>query len=278
MAAPLGKSFPVGMKHVRVYALESHGLPAATSTTVYEGLQIEGAQAFNLEIPDSRRITHTGDDRVLAQDILPRQEPTSGTLTTAINPHAVYAVMSSTKQATVGEASVIGYATSQQGSEPVLSMLCYQQAKEYGTGLRTWRSYMIPSTQAVIRPNSMTADKQEFTYDLIPSAVNHHLWGLGFAAGVEGFTEAEIVETQTFNIPHVVSWLGDNTETEFDFAAARQAVSTAKINAIILVDAATGVAADIRAASIGASTTAKVVPTPKPDVGDLLLCFYEYAA
>lgn len=277
MAAPLGKSFPVGMKHVRVYALTSSGVPAATGAdgAVYEGLQIEGAQAFNLDIPDSRRITHTGDDRVLAQDILPRQEPTSGTLTTALNPHSVYAVMSSTKQATIGEASVIGYATDLQGSEPTLGMLCYQQAKEYGTGLRTWRAYIMPSVQAIIRPNSMTADKQEFTYDLIPSSVNHHLWGLGFATGVEGFTEAEILESQTFNIPHVVSWLGDNVVTEFLFHASRQAVSTAKIHAIMSV-ATDGTVTDIT--STATKATDGVTPASKPGVGEIITCFYEYAA
>jgi hypothetical protein len=278
MSAPANAVFPVGMKHVRVYALNSFGYPAATaaSAVVYEGLQIVGAKAFELSIPDARRISHTGDDRVLAQDILPRQEPSSGTLRTATNPHSVYAAMSSTLKAVIGEASLIGYATDEQGDEPALGLLMYQQAKEQTTGSRVWRSYQMPSVQAIINPTGMTAEAPEFTYNLLPTAVGHHLFGKAFAAGVEGFLEAEIVESLTYNVPHVVAWLGDNVVTKLLFHASRQAVSTAKIHGIYSMHQTTGVVTDITATAT--KETDGVTPLTKPAAGELVMCFYEYAA
>lgn len=278
MSAPTGSTFPVGMKHVRVYALNSFGLPAATAASgvVYEGLQIVGAKAYDLTIPDARRIAHIGDDRVLAQDILPRQEPSSGTLRTATNPHAVYAMMSSTLRAVIGEASVIGYATDEQGDEPALGLLMYQQAKEYLTGNRVWRSYMMPSVQAIINPTGMSAEAPEFVYNLLPTAVGHHLWGLNFASGVEGFTQAEIVETVTANVPHVVSWLGDNVVTKFLFATARPAAAVAKIHGVFSMHQTTGVVTDITGTAT--KEVDGVTPATKPAAGEMILCFYEYAA
>lgn len=278
MSAPANAVFPVGMKHVRVYALNAYGLPSATAASgvVYEGLQIIGAKAFELNIPDARRISHVGDDRVLAQDILPRQEPSSGTLRTATNPHSVYSMMSSTLAATIGEASVIGYATDEQGDEPALGLLMYQQAKEQGTGSRVWRAYMMPSVQALINPASMSGEAPEFTYSLLPTAVDHHLWGKDFAANTEGFLEAEIVETLTYNVPHVVAWLGDNVVTEFLFHTSRPAVSTAKIHAIMSMNPSTGVVTDITATATKA--TDGITPVSKPAAGELIICFYEYAA
>jgi hypothetical protein len=276
MSAPNGSTFPVGMKFVRVYALTSDGIPAASSTTVYEGLQIVGAKAYDLTIPDARRIAHTGDDRVLAQDILPRQEVSSGTLRTATNPHDVYAVMTSTTQATIGESSVIGYGTDKQGLEPSLGLLMYQQAKEYGTGLRVYRSYIMPSTQAIINPTGMSSDAPEFQFSLLPTAVDHHLWGVAFDANTEGYTEAEIVEAVTFNIPHVVSWKGDGTVTEFVFNSARQAVSTAKIHAMATVSATGGTVTDVTSTytkGVGTITSSGTL-----EDGGYLVCFYEYAA
>jgi hypothetical protein len=277
MSAPAGDILPVGVQEVRVYALDEHGAPKATaaSAVVYEGLQVVGVNTFEMNVPDARRISHLGDNRILAQDILPRQEPTSGSLECATNPHSVYAAMTSTKRAVIGEASVIGYATDKQGYEPTLGMLAYQFGKEVGSGLRVWRSYMVPSTQFIINPNSMTGDKSLFKFNLIPSAVNHHLWKAAFATGVEGFTEAEVIETLTFNIPHVVSWLGDNVVTKLLFHASRPAVATAKIHAVVSI-ATDGTVTDI------SGTVSKAVdgitPASKPAAGEMVVAFYEYAA
>lgn len=278
MAAPDGNIVAVGLKHMRIYQLTAAGFPNATAASgaVYEGIQIQGAQSYEITTPDARRISFKGDDRVLAQDVLPRQEPSTGTLKFAVDNHDAYAVLSSTKAATIGEASVIGYGTSEQGSEPVIAVLGFQQAKDLTTGTRQWRGVIVPSTQAIINAPSMTDAEMQYTVSLLPSAAGHHLWGPDFTIADDGFTAAEVIETVTVNVPHVVAWLGDNVVTKFVFHADRQAAAVAKVHHVAHVAASDGAVTDL-------TTTATkevdgITPAVKPAAGDLVICFYEYAA
>jgi hypothetical protein len=276
MTAPTGKSFPVGMKQARVYALTADGVPAATSTTVYEGIQLVGVQSYENTVPDARRIAHTGDDQVLAQDMLPRQEVSTAKITTAINPMDAYAAMSSTKQATIGSATTIGYATNKQGSEPTVAILMYQQAKEYLSGLRCYRSYEIPATQVIINANGMSADKSAFSFSMLPTAVNHHIWGIQFTANTEGYTTSETEEIQTYGLPHICSWRADGTVTTFPFNSARQAAGTLQINAISTMSPTGGTVTDVTATATKAVGTITIAGPLA--VGTIVTCFYEYAA
>lgn len=273
MSAPLGKNYPVGLRHVRVYELNSNGVPNASGTAVYEGYQITGAKAYELSIPDARRIAHIGDDRVLAQDILPRQEVSTGTLRAGRNDYDVYAVLTDTKQATIGESSIIGYGTDKQGDEPALAMLCYQQAKEAGTGTRTYRAYMLPSTKAIINPASMNEKETEYTFSLLPSAANHHIWGIQFTTAKEGFTEAEIVESSTFDFPHVAAWKSDGTAVSYLFHADRPAASSSKIHAVATITSG-GVVADVTSTVTLAAGSITFGVAPAADT--VICAFYEY--
>ncbi len=277
MSAPTGNVVAVGLKHLRIYELDIHGVPKATAANggVYEGVQVQGAQSYEIKTPDARRISFKGDDYVLAQDVLPRQEPSTGTLKFAVDNHAAYAILSSTKKATIGEASVIGYGTDKQGNEPVIAVLGYQQAKDIATGTRQWRGIVVPSTQAIINAPSMTDGEMQYEVSLLPSGASHHLWGKAFADNLEGYTRAEVVEMLTENIPHVVSWLADNTVTEFNFHADRPAVSTAKIHAVMTV-AADGTVTDVTATCTKA-VDGVTIAGPLA-AGIMVVCFYEYAA
>lgn len=274
MANTSGEQYAVGMRHARVYNLDqSLAVPKATSTSVYEGLQIVGARAFELTIPDPRRIAHVGDDQVLATDMLPRQEPSSGVLRAARNDHDVVALLSGTTAFVVGESAGVGYGTSEQGSEPIIFALCYQQAKDASTGARRYRAYFVLRTQAIINPNSMNENAAEFEYNLLPSASSIHIWGSSFASGTEGFTSAEILEFMTEDIPHVAAWQGDGSETEFTFDTDRQATSTDKIHAVYSI-ASDGTATDESGETLAVTgITFGVAPTN----GDYIVCFYEYA-
>lgn len=277
MAAPSGRYYPVGLQQVRVYELDAHGMPkaSAASGVVYEGFVFEGAEAFDLSVPDVRRITHIGDNAIKATDMLPRIEPSTGTLTVAGQYADIIALLSSTKVATVGEAKAIGFGTSQQGQDPVVGLLMYQQAKEASTGTRVWIANMVPSTQMIVSPISMNQEKQSTKFSLLPSAVGHHLWGTAFTANREGFTTAESISTITVNVPHVCSWLADNSVTEFLFHASRQAVSTAKIHEVVTV-ATNGTVTDVTSTCTKA-TDGVTIAGPLA-AGVMVVCFYEYAA
>lgn len=276
MAATSGKQYAVGMRHARVYALNSFGVPAATqASTPYEGAQVTAAKAFELTIPDVRRITHVGDDIIQAQDILPRQEPTTGVLRVGRNDHDVYAVVSNTNAFVIGEAAGIGYGTSKQGSEPSIGVLMYQQSKDATLKLRRWRSYIMPSTQAVINPASMNENPPEFEFSLIPDIATKHLWGKAFAAGTEGFTTSEIVEFMTEGISHVLAWQGNGAATNFGFPATKQASSVDKIHAVTTC-ATDGTVTDVTGTVTKA--VSGVIFAVAPGSGVIVTAFYEHAA
>src|SRR5574340_408944 len=98
MTATSGKQLAVGMRYARAYALDSNGYPLVSSTTVYEGLEFGGAKSFELNVPDARRIVHTGNDRVLALDYLPPNEPVSGVLRIARSEMDLNALLMNTKK------------------------------------------------------------------------------------------------------------------------------------------------------------------------------------
>lgn len=276
MSAPTGNIVAVGLKQMRIYELTGDGVPKATSTAVYEGVQIQGAQSYEIKTPDARRISFKGDNSVIAQDVLPRQEPSTGTLKFSVDNHAGYAILSSTKQATIGESSVVGYGTDKQGSEPVIAVLGYQQAKDVASGTRQWHGIIVPSTQAIINAPSMTDTEMQYEVSLLPSGASHHLWGKAFSGTLEGYTKAEVVELITENIPHVVSWKADGTATAYAFNASRQAVSTSKIHSICTVSASGGTVTDITSTATKAVGT--ITPVGTLAAGVIVTCFYEYAA
>jgi hypothetical protein len=276
MAATSGKQFSVGFRQARIYALDSRGLIAAASPTVpYEGVQVPSVKALEMTIPDVRRIVHVGDDRIQAQDILPRIEASSGVLRVGRNDHDVYELITDTIAREVGEISKIGYATDKQGTEIDIAMLAFQQSLDAVARTRRYRSYAFPLIKAVPVPGTMDENPAEFTFNLLPQVSAKSIWGESYAELVDGYLESEFDEWMTVDYPHVVAWLGDNTETEFLFHTDRPAVSTAKI-AGVWTAAAAATSATLDATAVKATT--KVTPTVKPAAGELVICVYEYAA
>lgn len=269
MAAPSGKQYGAGFRHLRVYGLNASGLIDATSTTVYEGLQVVGARAFEFTIPDIRRIAHTGDDRLLAQTFLPRIEASNAVIRVARNDHDIYALISGTLSRTLGEAKTIGYGTSQQGEEPNLGLLMYQLTQDAVSKVNRYMAYIFPSARGIINPAALGENANEFQFNIVPNIVTSHLWGPAFTLADDGFTTAEMIESQTVDVPLVAAWKGDGVATKFLFGATHQATSTVKIHAVTVngvIDATATKATD------------GVTPTTMPVSGDIVACFYETAA
>ena len=269
MTAPAGKGYGVGARMARAYVLDSNGWPLATSPTVpYEGGQIYALKNFNLASPDARRISHFGDDRVLANDFLPPTEGGSGTMASARMDFAELAAMTGTKVATIGEGKVVGYGTSQRGYEPDLAVLAVQQWLDADTRVRRWRGLLAPMARAMIKPASMNENSSEYTLNMLLNVASKYPWGVAFAIGTEGYTDAEILELEGVYFPHIVSWKADNIVTKFLFDAARPAQAVGKIHLVTI----NGVAdATVTKAVDG------VTPTAKPASLDIVTCWYEYA-
>jgi len=272
MTVTSGKQYAVGLRKAQVLALNSDGYPSATGTTAYEGVEIVGAKAFDITTPDARKIVHTGNDRLLAQDFLPTLDGASATLRASRNDYATYAVLTGTNEVTLGESKVIGYATDKQGSEPDIALLCYQQSKDATLKTRRWRSYMIPSSNAMLKPASMNDSAAEYEYQILPQVATQHIWGVDFATATEGFTEAQLVETMTTGQPWIAAFKTvANNSTVYLFNTARPATTTAKIHVVAKAGTALELTTGYTVTTLGIT----LVATPSAD--EIMVAFYEIA-
>lgn len=264
MAAESGKMLAVGLRHVQLFELNDDGYPNATSTSAYEGNQMVGAKAFDVSVPGANLISHKGDDRVLQVDLLPPGEQVSATLRTSRNDFDVYAILTGTTEVTLGEAKMIGVGTDQQGFEPQVGLMCYQQALD-DSGERCWRAFLFPRARIFPQPGGMSETPPEHSFTVAPQVVSKHLWGLAFASGTEGFTTAQMLELHCEGKPKIAAFKTDGVETEYSLPV--NAKSTDKIK--VYKD---GV--DITS-SLGAIAVDKVTLSAAGSGGELVVVFYE---
>jgi hypothetical protein len=271
MADVVAQGFPVGLRHVRFYALNANSYPNATSTTVYEGTQIVGGQSFAVTNPNYQEISHRGDDRILAVDFLPPTEKATAELRVAREDLANLASFTGVTARDLGEARVLPFATNKQGSEPDVGLLAFQQQVD-SAGARTWRSFQMPIVRIAPQPKGMDENPSEHLYQISAQVVNKYLWGEALSNANDGALEMQYAIQHTVSKPHVVAWLGDNIAVDFLFHADRQAVSTAKIHGV-WVDGVKKVGGGTDYTEGTDDITFGVAPTS----GALITCFYEYA-
>lgn len=232
MAAPNTTRSGVGFRHCTIFALDSSGYPAATNTTIYEGIVPGGVKRLTINDPEPKQIVHKGDDRPFALDSLPADEPITGELSVAKINDALDAIITGQLSFAVGEAKMFGAGTDKRGFEQQVGMLAYRQVLDTTPGaqqLRRWEFRVIPALLAIPRENTWDENAEERMYTLRPQVATRHLWGAAFSNSTEGFTEAQVLRGISQYKPKLVAFKGDGTEDEFLFSASAQAVSTSKI-------------------------------------------------
>ena len=211
---------PVGFRFGTVFELNASGYPAATSPTVaYEGLQFYGPKAYTINIPETRKIAHAGKDRVIVNDQLPSLEVTAGEIRVSTLDYDLDALLQNVIKFTKGMATMLARNTDQQGFEPNVGMLLYQQSKDVITGLRNWHFHIIPSTQAIPIPASFTENPEDHRYSLAPTPTTKHLWGELLTTGVEGTLESGIFDGKMDYKPKLVAWKANGSQETFDLPA-----------------------------------------------------------
>lgn len=246
MSAPTEKTLNYGLRYASILALNANGSPAATDETYYEGIQVQGSTAFELNVPDSRKLTGLGEDGVTQVVYLPPSEAIDGKLNVEATDMTLMALLDSIKVRTEGEASLMGIGTNKQGFEPQVGMLLYQAARGLTTGAVYWHSYIIPSAQVIRKPHGMTADKGMTVYQIAPNRTTKHLWEQNFTEATDGFLAGQIIEAWSNNPLRITSFLADGIEDVFTFPANYPTVNTASIK--VYVDGAT---AAVTAATTG---------------------------
>jgi hypothetical protein len=236
MTAPNEPTMNFGLRFARVYELNASGTPAADNTTAYEGLQIKGSTAFDLTVPEPRKITGNGEDGVTQVAYLPPLEGTSGTLNQEATDPNVAAFLDSTKVRTLGDATLMGGATNKQGFEPQVALILSQAARGLDTGSQYWHSYILPSAQVVKMPGGMAGDKSVTRYAIAPNVCSNHLWGEAFTEADDGYTESQFTELWTNSRPVVTSFLADGTEDEFVFPATLPSAASYATSTVVYVN------------------------------------------
>jgi hypothetical protein len=260
----------VGLRHVQILAVDTNGYPSTTDTVAYEGVTISGARAYDVSDPEPRRITHVGDDRVIALDVLPPTEPMTGTLTVAKHNDDVDAVLSDDKSFTVGAAKMFGVGTDNKGEENQVCLVMYQQAQEADAassnfGQRCWRGFIFPKALLVRQEAGLGNDPAETTYSVYPQYCTKHVWGASFSTTTEGFEQAQGVRFISEYHPKVVGFNGDTSTTTFTLPTGVPAASTATM----------AVWADGTVDTNWTLTTTNITTATAPDTDSKIVVFYE---
>lgn len=266
MTATSGSQLHTGFRHAVIFELDTNGYPAASGTTAYEGWEVVGPKAYSLNIPDVRKITHVGADRALALDFLPPIEAMSAELRVASEDLPLNAVLSAVKTFTVGEATLMPMETDQQGAEPTVSLLLYQQSLDTSTKLRNWRFHIIPRARVVPMPSGMDENAGETRYAIAPSPSTKHVWGTALATGTEGATESGVLIGQSEARPIIVSFKGDSSTVDFLFPTDKPATDTAKIK--VWVDGVLTVPSVVAVTGFTLGSA--------PGTGVMVVAYYEY--
>lgn len=223
MTTPSGNQLAVGARSGFLFELDANGFPAASSTSVYEGLEIKGLKAADLNVPNPRVITHAGNDRVLANDFLPSLEPITGEIRAANLGMSLNSKITNVKTYQVGDMEFMPWGTDQQGSEIDVALLVFQQSLDTVLKLRRWRTIIAPKVRAVPLASGMNENPNEQRYSIVSNPTSKNLWGTTIEVATEGATEAAFLEGMATYRPNLVAWKADGTEDEFLFPTAKPA-------------------------------------------------------
>ena len=275
MAAPSNIRAPAGLRRIQVLAINSDGYPAATSTTVYEGVQVQNAKTLGLDDPAPREIIHTGDDRVYATQTLPPDRPITGTMSIDSINDALDALLTGKVARTIGEANLMGIGTDKKGEEIDVVLLAFRQARiaDLGSsdlGEKVWDSVCLCRTRVVPSQPGMGADTEPVEYSIVPGLTSKYPWGTSFSESADGYTRAQGFRMSTDYKPWIVAWKADGTTVAYTFHANRQAYSTGKIHRVWVNGSLQTVTSDYTAATTGVT----FVVAPATDA--IIVCLYEW--
>jgi hypothetical protein len=265
MTERTGKFLPVGLRFAAVFALDVLGNPKAVDVNPYVGLRWVGPTAFEITTPQARVITHPGRDSVIGISTLPSLESPFGTLKVSDYRFDIHSLVTGMVIGTVGEAKEIGHVTDLSGYEPLVGLLLYQQSQDLDSGEITWHSYVIPKCRCIPSASGMNANAGEISYQIVPKIVTSRLWGKTLVKASDGYSRAAFFEYDSEGLPAIVSWLGDGSNTEFNFPSGEEALSTDKIEVYQNRVLATGVTPALDGVTF----------SPYPATNDVITAWYE---
>ena len=288
--AVAGRAGGGGFRRVQLIELDSNSLPAFSGTpgaTGYMHIHLNCAKAFTPTFPDPIIISHTGDDGVCGQIMLPANETIAGEIRTGITNLDADALLQNINVVTLGDQKYIGRGVVPQQYAQV-GMFCYRQAVDTDSGSATkgaerWVYYVMPISK--IAPQAWTMEEgseDENSYNCLPQTVGRHLWGIDFAVGTEGFGQAQIIHGISAGPPVLEVWEFDATPTlildlgvnaKADLAATGYAIN------VFHNDIGIGISDVSATCTFGTGDEIDMSGvTPAPAAGDFVYAWYEAIA
>ena len=274
MTSPTGIRSGAGFRSATIFALDENGYPASTlSTTPYEGVQFSGAKVLTITDPEPRKIYHTGEDTIIAAQLLPPLEGISGELHAGKVNDILDAMVSNQKAFSVAETALYGEGTNKRGYEQQVAVLAFQHAPDTdvsagSAGLSGWSGILMPKAFIFQRETGFTDQAMDRVYTVMPMIVSQHLWGTAFTDETEGFLRTQLLRTYGRGRPKIISWKQHHTTlaTVFTFPVTAPPISIAKVQVWVNGALATGTTVTLT------NITFAVAPTADANITVL----YEY--
>lgn len=231
-----------GFQNAVIYALNAKGRPAAEAGgLVYAGREVHATKLYNLTIPAARRIPHIGNDRLLATQIFPSQEPVTGELSVGSEDLELLEVLTGLTIKAVAGIKMLPHMTDQQGNEPSVAMLMWQAAVERSTKAQGIHFHIVPNTQAVPRLPGAGDNPIDLVFDLAPNPTEYHLWGEALAPladiydPLSGVSDTGAFESGLWSgfsdYPlRIAAFIAATAQVEFLFPASRPCINTANVS------------------------------------------------
>jgi hypothetical protein len=223
-----------------MYLINSSGYPDGdeSGAVAYDGIRLEGAKSFTSTVPDPRIVTHTGDDRAFAQDVLPPTEMETATLTTGKTNLSLDAALTGTKvEDLLGDVNMGVTSSDKQGAEPQVMVFGWRQALDTEKGSSTYgqRRYitrMYPSCRIIPKPASMEdGAADENSYSVVPTVVTKTPWGKALAEITNGATEGQSLRFISSNPLMMNKWNGNGTLSTFTLSNTPISATKTRVHA-----------------------------------------------
>lgn len=277
-----------GFQKAVIYALNTKGRPAAqTGGLVYAGVEVYATKLYNLTIPPARRVPHIGNDRLLATQIFPSQEPVTGELSVGAEDLELIEVVTGLTIKTIAGANMLPHMTDQQGNEPVVGMLMWQAAVAKATKAQGIHFHIVPNTQAVPRLPGAGENPIDLVYDLAPNPTEYHLWGEALAPladiydPLSGVSDTGAFESGLWSgfidYPmRIASFIAAGAQVEFLFPASRPAISSDETKCAVFTGAQTDDALELVDPADYTLATSGVTFSVAPGVGVEVQIVYQH--
>lgn len=275
-----------GFQNAVVYELNAMGRPkAAVGGLPYVGLEVHASKVYNLTLPAPRRIPHVGNDRLLATQIFPSQEPANGELNVGSEDLDLLASLTGLTIKEIAGAKMLPHLTDNSGKEPNVGVILWQAAISKRLKKQGIHFHIIPSTKAVPRIAGAGENPVDLVFDLAPNATEYHLWGEALAPlaniydPLSGVSETGAFESGVWSgfsdYPYrIAAFIAATSQVKFLFPDSRPAISITDI-AVFIGDQTDEALTEVDAADYSVATDGVTFDTA-PGLGKEIQVIYQH--